>query len=84
MIAAFPTFDEDLLERICAEYREMPALRLTVAQAQRLWSLDRETCAEALAALVRSHCLWRTRDGVYAKAGVGEDVCAWHRTTARV
>jgi hypothetical protein len=71
--------DDALLNRICGEYREMPALRLTLAQAQRLWSLDRETCTAALDVLVETRCLRKTPDGVYIKAGVGEDVSAWRR-----
>ena len=31
----------DLTRRAQAEYREMPGLSLTLAQAQRLWGIDR-------------------------------------------
>ena len=41
-----------LLQRIRAEYLEMPGLNLTAAQAQRLWGLDGATCDMVLAALV--------------------------------
>ena len=45
-----------LLQRIRAEYIEMPGLNLTAAQAQRLqqwlWGLDGATCDMVLAALV--------------------------------
>ena len=34
----------DLAWRIQAEYAEMPGLSLTLAQAERLWTLDRRTC----------------------------------------
>jgi DNA-binding IclR family transcriptional regulator len=44
--------DHDLHLRIHAEYREMPGLKLTLAQASRLFNLDRTRCAEALDALV--------------------------------
>ncbi len=42
-------FDETamLLQRMRGEFREMPGLRLTIAQAARLWHLD-PTCSEAL------------------------------------
>ena len=71
--------DPHLLNRICGEYREMPALRLTLDQAARLWAIDPALCAAALAALVRARCLWRTPDGVYTRRGVGEEVCEWRR-----
>jgi hypothetical protein len=32
---------KDLLNRVRGEYAEMPGLTLTLAQAQRLWGLDR-------------------------------------------
>ena len=38
-----------LLRRIKAEYIEMPGLRLTVAQAGRLWGLDTPACLDLLA-----------------------------------
>jgi hypothetical protein len=40
--------------RIETEYREMPGLRLTERQMQRLWGLDRTTCAAAVSALVHT------------------------------
>ena len=45
--------DADLLRRIEAEFREMPGLNLTLAQAARLFSLDLLECERALQALVR-------------------------------
>jgi len=38
---------EQVLQRICAEYVEMPGLRLSRKQAQRLWGLDDNGCARA-------------------------------------
>jgi hypothetical protein len=38
-----------LVERIEGEYNEMPGLKLTEAQAQRLWDLDADTCRTILA-----------------------------------
>ena len=49
-IAAAPA----LIHRAQAEFTEMPGLRLTVAQAARLWALDPPTSAAMLAALVRT------------------------------
>lgn len=58
---------EDVLERIQGEYLEMPGLRLTIAQAQRLWGLDRQVCEALLAALVDARFLCRTRDGAFIR-----------------
>jgi hypothetical protein len=52
-----------LLTRIRAEYREMPGLCLTFAQACRLWQLDSATCERVLHALVAEHFLGRTTNG---------------------
>ena len=57
-----------LLQRIRGEYSEMPGLRLTVAQAQRLWGLDYETSRAALSALVAGAFLARTQHGLFVMA----------------
>jgi hypothetical protein len=54
-----------LLMRIKGEYREMPGLTLTLAQAARLFHLDRATCEAALQRLVMEQSFYRTRDGRY-------------------
>lgn len=59
---------DDVLQRIRGEYLEMPGLRLTVAQAQRLWGLDRSVCGALLAALVDAKFLSQTRDGAFIRA----------------
>ena len=56
---------DGMLCRIRGEYLEMPGLRLTPAQAQRLWTMDRPTCESLLNALVDAHFLARTRDGSF-------------------
>jgi hypothetical protein len=61
--------DEQLLRRIRGEYLEMPGLRLTCEQAQRLWGLDAPTCASLLACLVDARFLQRSVDGQYARIG---------------
>jgi hypothetical protein len=58
----------DRIRSICAEYLDMPGLRLTPEQAQRLWGLDRDTCADLLNSLIEIAFLRRTRDGRYARA----------------
>jgi|KBSMisStandDraft_5_1062788.scaffolds.fasta_scaffold62583_1 hypothetical protein len=55
--------EHELCARVWAEFREMPGLNLTLAQAARLFSLDRARCARVLDALVVS--------GVLATDGVG-------------
>jgi hypothetical protein len=60
--------NEQLLHRIQAEYLEMPGLRLTSAQAGRLWGLDRLSCDLLLNALVETRFLLRTRDGAYVRS----------------
>lgn len=55
------------IEVIRADYREMPGLILTLAQAQRLWSLDAATCEGILEQLMYSGFLRRTRDGRYCR-----------------
>jgi hypothetical protein len=58
---------DDVLQRIQGEFVEMPGLRLTPAQARRLWGLDRDVCDAMLAALVDAKFLSRTRDGAYVR-----------------
>jgi hypothetical protein len=58
---------DDVLQRIQGEFIEMPGLRLTAAQAQRLWGLDREVCDRLLGALVEAKFLARTRDGAFVR-----------------
>lgn len=45
----------------------MPDMKLTLGQAQRLWSLSTEICERALADLMTSGFLARTRDGSYVR-----------------
>ena len=43
---------EVIVHRIREEFREMPGLRLTPAQATRLWGLEIETCRKVIDELV--------------------------------
>jgi hypothetical protein len=66
------TFAQDaLMTRVRGEYREMPGMRLTVDQAMRLWTLDRDTCSRVLSSLVAAHFLERDRDGRFMRAHGG-------------
>jgi DNA-binding IclR family transcriptional regulator len=64
-MAPSTNIDDLILRRARSEYLEMPGLRLTSAQAQRLWGLDRRTCDELLTTLTSVHFLARTRDGSF-------------------
>ena len=48
-----------------AEYLEMPCLSLTLPQAMRLWSVDRNLCELGLALLVQEGFLEYSEDGMY-------------------
>jgi hypothetical protein len=54
-----------MLHRIRGEFREMPGLKLTIAQAARLWHLDPASSRVFLDALVLDGLLRRKADGVY-------------------
>jgi len=54
-----------LLDIVRAEYLEMPGLRLTRRQAQRLWALDGATCDALLDMLESTHFLRRSPRGEY-------------------
>jgi hypothetical protein len=56
---------EALVQRVRGEYREMPGLRLTFAQACRLWHMDAASCQAVLTRLVHDGILIQTRHGHY-------------------
>jgi hypothetical protein len=66
MLSSGPRIPE-ILERIQGEYLELPGLRLTPAQAQRLWQLDKGLCDALLAALVDARFLSRASDGSFVR-----------------
>jgi hypothetical protein len=57
--------DADLLVRIRGEFREMPGLRLTRAQARRLWHLDLHQCEALLNHPVAEGHLHQLHDGSF-------------------
>ncbi len=59
---------EQTLQRIQYEFLEMPGLRLTFAQAQRLWNLDALVCESLLSALIDVQFLGRTVDGAFIRS----------------
>lgn len=58
---------QQILDRVCGEYLEMPGLQLTSRQAQRLWGLDEQTCGQILGVLLQKGFLRETRDGHFAR-----------------
>ena len=56
---------EGSVQRIRAEYLDLPGLSLTARQAQRLWNLDSETCQRVLDMLIRDNFLRRTPQAQY-------------------
>lgn len=54
-----------ILQRIKGEYWEMPGLKLTVAQAARLWAVEAPEVEHLLDMLVTDGLLRRTPTGAY-------------------
>jgi hypothetical protein len=59
---------ESLVARVRGEYFEMPGLRLTLAQACRLWQVDASRCEMLLDRLVRAGFLCKTDKGLFIAA----------------
>ena len=67
-LAKAPQFATDeVLRRVQGEFLEMPGLRLTEAQACRLWGLDAPICSAFLSALIDARFLFRTPDGAFMR-----------------
>jgi hypothetical protein len=60
-----------LLRRVRGEFREMPGLRLSLAQARRLWNMDDHVCSTVLDDLVADGFLRRTDQGLYVRVSPG-------------
>lgn len=63
-----------LMTRIRGEYLEMPGLKLTLAQAQRLCGVEQTVCRMVLDMLVDAKFLCVKPDGAYARLADGRDV----------
>jgi hypothetical protein len=59
---------DHVVHRIREEFLEMPGLRLTPAQATRLWGLERDTCQAVINSLVASAFLRWTAAGAVTRA----------------
>jgi hypothetical protein len=71
-----------LLTRIRAEYLEMPGLRLTSEQVQRLCGADRLLCQRVLDMLVDVKFLCAKPNGAYARLTEGADSPRLHPAKA--
>ena len=60
---------ERIVVRIREEFREMPGLRLTPAEATRLWGLEQDTCAAVIDRLVATAYLRWTPAGAVTRTG---------------
>ena len=58
----------EVLQRVRAEFLEMPGLRLTRAQARRLWALDEAVCDAILATLVETRFLVHSGNVAFRRA----------------
>ena len=57
----------ETLVRMQTEWTEMPQLKITSRQAQRLWNLSNDVCETAFAALIRKGFLVQAPDGAYIR-----------------
>jgi hypothetical protein len=57
-----------VVRRVREEFREMPGLRLTPAQAMRLWGLELDTCLTVIDTLVQAAFLRWTPAGLVTRA----------------
>jgi hypothetical protein len=62
---------QDVVARIRGEYLDMPGMRLTIGQAQRLCGVDQTLCKAVLDSLVAAKFLCVRSDGIYARSGDG-------------
>ena len=59
--------NDEVLRRVQGEFLEMPGMRVTEAQARRLWGLEPDACGALLGALVDAKFLFKTRDGAFMR-----------------
>lgn len=60
--------EDTLLTRVRAEYNELPGLRLTLWQVQRLYGITSDDALRTLDSLVRTGFLRLARDGMYVRS----------------
>ena len=69
-MSTFP--HQEVLERIRAEYLEMPGMQLQVEQVERLCGVQRSICKVVLDSLVEARFLCLKSDGSYARLTEGD------------
>jgi hypothetical protein len=67
-MAAVHAGDTVLIARVRAEFLYLPGLKLTPAQACRLWGLSESRCYSLLESLIDAGFLQRSGDGSYSRA----------------
>jgi hypothetical protein len=72
---------ELIVERLRAEFMEMPGLRLTAQQVHRLCGVDQDSCRAVLDVLVSEKFLCVRPDGTYARL---TDGVMWRPRQAKV
>ena len=65
------TVPQDVVERVRSEYLEMPGMRLTSRQVQRLCGIGPALCEAVLDSMVKSRFLSVRPDGTYVRASEG-------------
>jgi hypothetical protein len=65
------TVPQDIVERVRSEYLEMPGMRLTPRQLQRLCGIGPSLCDAVLESMVESRFLAIRPDGTYVRASDG-------------
>ena len=63
----------DVVDRLRAEYLEMPGLYLTPNQIERLCGIERTICQAVIDSLMRDRFLSASSDGTYRRATDGVD-----------
>jgi hypothetical protein len=63
---------DDVIDRIRAEYMEMPGLRLRAEQVQRLCGIEEKVCRVVLDSLVNARFLSVNPDGRYGRSTDGD------------
>jgi hypothetical protein len=61
MVSSLPT----LIDRIRREFTDLPGLKLTPAQACRLWHVNEDTCRAAMTSLIAEGFLRQTASGAF-------------------
>jgi len=74
---------QEIIERVRSEYLEMPGMRLTPQQLQRLCGIGPALCEAVLDSMVRSEFLRVRPDGTYARASDGLPQPRMAKATAR-